>query len=49
MKPGTNAANSYNHTTPPPADLSDPADGEVWLDLVAREQGRSGGGRPDLR
>lgn len=34
MRPGTNAANS-SHVTPPAADLSDPADGEVWLDLVA--------------
>lgn len=34
MKPGTNAANNA-FTPPPPADLSDPGDGEVWLDLVA--------------
>lgn len=32
MKPGTNAANTYN--TPAPANLYEQTDAELWLDLV---------------
>lgn len=34
MGVGNNSHQKHQFTAPPPADLADPNDGEIWLDLV---------------